>query len=195
MAEGQVIPTADFLEIASDITIAWLSNPNVNAGASDVPTFLKAMHATIIELSSSPTIEIADVPVEFVPAVPVRSSVKPDYIISLINGQKFKTLKRHLSTHGLTPEEYRARYGLKSDYPMVAASYSEHRRDVAQKLGLGRKPAPSMTQEEPEAIAVVAEPAPAKLKRKPGKPRVGKAAAPIASSPKPGRAKKQGFEA
>ncbi len=180
MAEEQVNPTVNPIEIASEITVAWLSNPNVNAAASEVPAFLKAVHTTLNELSNGATTEIVDAPVEFVPAVPVRSSVKPDYIISLINGRKFKTLKRHLSLNGLTPKEYRERYGLKSDYPMVAANYSEHRRAVAQRLGLGRKPAAAAAPSEPEAIAVAVETAPAKTKRGSAKPRATKAAASIA---------------
>ena len=182
MAEEQVNPTVNSLDIAREITVAWLSNPNVNAAASDVPAFLKAMHETISQLSSGATTQTPDEPAEFVPAVPVRSSVKPDYIISLIDGRKFKTLKRHLALQGLTPEAYRERYGLKSDYPMVAPSYSEHRREVARKLGLGRKPAVESAQSAPETLAVAAEATPAKPKRDPAKPRAAKAAAPKAKT-------------
>ena len=75
-------------------------------------------------------------------AVSVRKSLaSPDHIISMIDGKPYKTLRRHLTTNGLTPDEYRARYGLKADYPMVAASYSESRRALAKSIGLGRKPA------------------------------------------------------
>lgn len=77
---------------------------------------------------------------EFTPAVSVRKSLaSPDHILSMIDGKPYKSLKRHLSGHGLTPAEYRARYGLKSDYPMVAPGYSAQRREVAKRLGLGRK--------------------------------------------------------
>jgi predicted transcriptional regulator len=179
VAEYQTHPTVDFLDIAREITVAWLSNPNVNAAASDVPAFLKAMHATISELSSGPTIEETDVPVEFVPAVAVRSSIKPEYLISLINGKKYKTLKRHLALHGLTPQDYRERYGLKSDYPMVASNYSEHRREVARKLGLGRRSAQPVAQEQSETIAIPAEPERAQPKRSPVKTREDKASASI----------------
>lgn len=184
MADDQVNTASNPLDIAREITVAWLGNPNVNAAANDVPAFLMAIHATISELSNGPVVEAAAVSVEFVPAVAVRSSVKPDHIVSLINGQKFKTLKRHLSLHGLTPKEYRERYGLKADYPMVAASYSEHRREVARKLGLGRKPAPLAAEVLPEATAVDVEPAPAKPKPKrgPAKARIAKAGAPVAKA-------------
>jgi predicted transcriptional regulator len=77
---------------------------------------------------------------EYTPAVSVRKSLaSPDHIVSMIDGKPYKTLRRHLSTHGLTPEDYRARYNLKADYPMVAPAYSEHRRAMAKKIGLGAK--------------------------------------------------------
>ena len=109
------------------------------ASAEEVPGFLRKMHETIGELAKGPEADAAPAAPEHVPAVPVRSSVKPHYIVSLIDGRKMKSLKRHLAKHGLTPSEYRERYGLKPDYPMVAPNYSAHRREVAQKLGLGRK--------------------------------------------------------
>ena len=104
-----------------------------------MPTFLRKMHETIGKLAKGPEPDAAPAAPEYVPTVPVRSSVKSDYIISLIDGRKMKSLKRHLASHGLTPQDYRERYGLKPDYPMVAPNYSAHRREVAQKLGLGRK--------------------------------------------------------
>jgi len=133
------------VELAAELTIAWLGNQNVRAAAEDVPAFLRQMHATIEGLStsqSSAAIESSEAPhdQEFVPAVTVRKSLSSkDHIISMIDGKPYKTLRRHLSTHGLTPEQYRERYKLKPDYPMVAASYSEQRRAVAKRLGLGQK--------------------------------------------------------
>jgi predicted transcriptional regulator len=77
------------------------------------------------------------------PAVSIRSSVKPDHIVCLEDGKKLKMLKRHLMTHyNLTPDQYRQRWGLAADYPMVAPNYAEKRRDLAKKIGLGRKPGP-----------------------------------------------------
>jgi len=149
------------IELATELTIAWLNNPNVRATAEDVPTFLKSIHATIGELSSGGP---AQAEPDYPPAVPVRSSVKPDYIISLIDGRKLKSLKRHLSTHGLTPAEYRERYGLKPDYPMVAPNYSAQRRQVAQRLGLGRK-----GRDARAAAAAPAPDAPAKGAAKPAR--------------------------
>jgi predicted transcriptional regulator len=103
---------------------------------------------------------------QYVPAVTVRKSLASrDFIISLIDGKPYKTLRRHLSTHGLTAEDYRARYNLKPDYPMVAPSYSETRREVAKKLGLGQKGRTARTQAAP-----VATPA-APPRKRAGRPR------------------------
>ncbi len=137
------------IELATELTIAWLSNPNTRTSADEVPTFLGKMHDSILALASSSGTSgpAAEEPTEYVAAVSVRKSLShPDHIISMVDGKKYKTLRRHLSTHGMTPEEYRARYNLKADYPMVAANYSESRRAMAVKIGLGRKagePAPS----------------------------------------------------
>lgn len=131
------------VELATELTIAWLSNPNTRTTAEDVPSFLKSMHDAVAGLSAPDVAAEADEPSqEFTPAVSVRKSLaSPDFIISLIDGKSYKTLRRHLATNGLTPDEYRERYGLKRDYPMVAANYSESRRAMAKKIGLGRKPA------------------------------------------------------
>lgn len=135
---------ANLVELATDLTIAWLGNSNNRATAEDVPEFLKKMHATLSELSGTAGTASddtsADQPVEHVPAVSARKSLgSKDHIISMIDGKPYKTLRRHLSTHGLTPEEYRQRYNLKPDYPMVAETYSEQRRLMAKKIGLGQK--------------------------------------------------------
>jgi predicted transcriptional regulator len=130
------------VELATELTIAWLGNQNNRVTAEDVPAFLRAMHATVTELAGKSTVEgeEASPAQEFTPAVSARKSLaSKDHIISMIDGKSYKTLRRHLSTHGLTPEEYRARYNLKSDYPMVAPSYSEQRRAMAKKIGLGSK--------------------------------------------------------
>ena len=131
------------VELATELTIAWLGNQNNRVAADEVPAFLRTMHATLTELSSGTSSEAAaeETPSsEFTPAVSVRKSLgSKDHIISLIDGKPYRTLRRHLSTHGLTPEEYRARYNLKPDYPMVAESYSAQRREMAKKIGLGNK--------------------------------------------------------
>ena len=129
------------VELATELTIAWLSNPNTRTNADDVPAFLKSMHDAVAGLNGSAAPEAEAEPAqEYTPAVTARKSLaNPDFIISMIDGKPYKTLRRHLSTNGMTPDEYRQRYGLKADYPMVAANYSESRRAMAHKIGLGRK--------------------------------------------------------
>jgi predicted transcriptional regulator len=142
MSETESVST---IELATEITIAWLGNPNSRPAAEDVPTFLRNIHAAVSELAGAPASgaeDVADAPAqtEHVPAVSARRSLaSKDHIISMIDGKPYKTLRRHLSTHGLTPAEYRQRYNLKADYPMVAPNYSEARRAMAKKIGLGQK--------------------------------------------------------
>ncbi|HEX8402554.1 MAG TPA: MucR family transcriptional regulator [Allosphingosinicella sp.] len=148
------------VELATELTVAWLSNPNNRVSADEVPAFLQRMHSTLAGLSESEEPEQVDEEVaqSFTPAVTARKSLSsPDHIISMIDGKPYKTLKRHLSRNGLTPEQYRERYNLKPDYPMTAPTYSEHRRAMAHKIGLGAKGR--------QARAAQQEPAPAKPAR------------------------------
>ena len=130
------------VELAAELTAAWLANPNTRTNADDVPAFLRSMHAAVAQLSgANATADPEESAQAYEPAVTVRKSLaSPDHIISLIDGKPYRTLRRHLASNGLTPEEYRARYNLKADYPMVAPSYSEARRTMAKSIGLGRKP-------------------------------------------------------
>lgn len=149
------------LEYATEITVAWLSNPNTRATAEDVPAFLISMHGAVQQLNSSGSAQEEGEPAqEYTPAVTVRKSLaSSDHIISLVDGKPYKSLKRHLSSHGLTPTQYRERYGLKADYPMVAPAYAETRRQLAKKIGLGRKPGQKIGQKAPKAETIVpAEP-------------------------------------
>ena len=129
------------VHLATELTIAWLGNPNTRTTADDVPAFLQSMHSAVEKLSAAEGPQAEAVPAqEFTPKVTARKSLaSPDHIISLIDGKPYRTLRRHLKTNGLTPEQYRERYNLKADYPMVAPSYSESRRAMARKIGLGRK--------------------------------------------------------
>jgi len=128
------------VELAAELTAAWLANPNTRTNADDVPAFLRSMHAAVAQLSGASTpAEPEEAAQTYEPAVTVRKSLaSPDHIISMIDGKPYKTLRRHLSSNGLTAEEYRARYNLKADYPMVAPTYSEARRTMAKSIGLGR---------------------------------------------------------
>ena len=134
---------ANTVELATELTIAWLSNPNTRVSADEVRAFLQAMHVAVTELTSDTG---QDAPADdspsqtFSPAVSVRKSLASrDHIISMIDGKPYRTLRRHLTGHGLTPEQYRTRYNLKADYPIVAESYSAARRAMAMKIGLGQK--------------------------------------------------------
>ncbi|MDP1027005.1 MucR family transcriptional regulator [Sphingomonas sp. KR1UV-12] len=141
----------DLVMLAAELTAAWLANPNNRVNGDDVPAFLIKMYETVQQLSG--TSQAIAEPVggpEYTPAVSVRKSLaSPDHIVSMIDGKTYKTLKRHLSTNGLTPDEYRERYGLKADYPMVAQAYGEARRAMAVKIGLGRKPRAATPEEAP----------------------------------------------
>ena len=118
----------------TDIVVSYVANNAV--GAEQVPSLIRSIHDTLAGLGT----ENKDQPRPD-PAVSMRSSVKKDHIVCLEDGKKFKMLKRHLMTdHGMTPDQYRARWGLPNDYPMVAPDYAEKRRDLAIKIGLGRKP-------------------------------------------------------
>ena len=120
--------------LTSDIVAAHVSNNSV--AVSDVATLIQNVHAALTGLSTpAPAPEVKPEP-----AVSVRASIKPDYIICLEDGKKLKMLKRHLKTaYNISPEEYRARWGLPSDYPMVAPNYAKHRSNLAKEIGLGTK--------------------------------------------------------
>lgn len=143
----------NILELAAELTAAWLANPGTRTDASDAPDFLRLMHTSISQLVDTTDIGSADRSIpNFKPVVSVRKSLaSPEYILSLITGEPFKTLRRHLALHGLSPSEYRLRYDLAADYPMVAPSYSERRRTIAKSVGLGQKVANKQVKKTPDA--------------------------------------------
>ena len=161
--------TIDAVTLATELTIAWLGNPNTRTNPDDVPAFLASMHTAVAGLGGGSAQPVAEEPAqEHVPAVSVRKSLaSKDHIISMIDGKPYKTLRRHLATNGLTPDDYRQRYGLKPDYPMVAENYSEARRTVAKSIGLGRKPGQKAGEPAPKADDTAANPP--KKARKSGK--------------------------
>lgn len=154
----------DTIALAAELTAAWLANPNTRPEADAVPAFLTSMHAALVALDAPADADrAAEEPAgaEYPPATTARKSLaSPDRIISMIDGKPYRTLRRHLSSNGLTPDEYRARYNLKPDYPMVAPAYSEARRAMAKQIGLGRKPKVAAPAPAEPAPAAPAEPKP-----------------------------------
>ena len=135
MQQEQKHVSETLITLTSDIVAAHLSNNDV--AVADVPGLITNVYAALANLGETPVVEEAKPQ----PAVAIRNSVKPDYIVCLEDGKKLKMLKRYLRTnYNMSPEEYRARWGLAADYPMVAPNYAETRRDLAKKIGLGRKP-------------------------------------------------------
>lgn len=135
MTDEQAISRGELLALTAEIVSAHVTNNSVGQG--DMPDLIQQVYNKLTELAAGE--EAASV--ELTPAVPVRKSVTDDYIICLEDGKKLKMLKRHLMTaYGMTPEEYRAKWGLKPEYPMVAPNYAAKRQELAKKIGLGRKP-------------------------------------------------------
>ncbi|MCT8971250.1 MucR family transcriptional regulator [Microbaculum marinisediminis] len=131
----QTTPKTELIELAADIVSAYVSNNTVPT--SDLAALIGDVHQALV---SAATGAMEPVKEELKPAVPVRRSVTPDFIICLEDGKKFKSLKRHLRTHyDLSPEEYREKWGLAPDYPMVAPNYAAARSALAKKMGLGQR--------------------------------------------------------
>jgi predicted transcriptional regulator len=152
--------STEAVALTADIVSAYVSNNSVEAG--ELANLISQVHQALIQAAEGPKAE-PEVPPT--PAVPVKKSITPDYLISLEDGRKYKSLKRHLSTRGMSPDDYRTKWGLPKDYPMVAASYSAQRSSLAKSLGLGR--ARAGTAEDAPAAEPQAEAAkPARGRRK-----------------------------
>lgn len=124
----------DLLRMTADVVAAYVSKNRL--GATDVPQVIGRVYASLSGLGGRP-VRVAGPPQK--PAVPVKRSIMPDHIVCLEDGKKLKMLKRHIrTTYGLSPEEYRSKWGLPADYPMVAPNYAAQRSDFAKKIGLGR---------------------------------------------------------
>lgn len=125
----------DLVELTAEIVSAYVSNNTVVA--SDLPVLISDIHQALSRATSNAAPMERE---ELRPAIAVKRSVTPDYIICLEDGKKFKSLKRHLRTHyNLSPEEYREKWGLPHDYPMVAPNYAAARSELAKKMGLGTR--------------------------------------------------------
>ena len=120
------------IALTAEIVAAHVGNNNIDV--AEIPTLIRNVHGALAGLGTA----VEQPAPRAEPAVPVRSSIKPDYIVCLEDGRKLKMLKRHLMTHyNLTPDQYRAKWNLPADYPMVAPNYAEQRRSLAKQIGLG----------------------------------------------------------
>jgi predicted transcriptional regulator len=142
--------TPNYIELAADLVSAFVSKNSVPA--AELPALIGSVHQALTKVASGSTQQPAEEQKK-APAVSVKKSIQPDYIVCLEDGKRFKSLKRHLRTvYDLTPDQYRAKWGLAHDYPMVAPNYAAARSELAKQLGLGQK-----RRSEP---AVEAQPAP-----------------------------------
>lgn len=141
----------DVVSIAADIVAAYVSNNPLPVG--ELPKLIGDIHAALQGIGTPATAPI----VKQEPAVSIKRSLTPDYIICLEDGKKFKSLKRHIAVHfNLSPDEYRQKWNLPADYPMVAPNYSASRSVLAKSIGLGRKPAPAPAEKPKRARAAAA---------------------------------------
>ena len=125
---------SELIEMTADIVSAYVGANSVSAG--ELPALIQSVHATLAGISGGAA---AAEPVAKEPAVPLKRSITPDHLICLEDGRKFKSLKRHLRTkYNMSPEDYRAKWGLPKDYPMVAPNYAKARSDLAKQMGLGQ---------------------------------------------------------
>lgn len=144
----------DFVGLTAEVVSAFVMHNPIQK--SDLPDLIAAVHTSLIGLSQKGVAREAEKPV---PAVSIKKSLSPDYLISLEDGRRYKSLKRHLSGRGLTPERYREKWGLPPDYPMVAPNYAKQRSDLAKSMGLGRtrrqveEPAPAAAKGRRKAAA------------------------------------------
>ena len=129
------VTSETYIELTAEIVSAYVSNNPVSA--SELPGLINQVHSALTRVSGGSI----DVPIEpLKPAVPVKKSISPDHIVCLEDGKKFKSLKRHLRTqYNMTPEQYREKWGLPPDYPMVAPNYAEARSQLAKQMGLGQQ--------------------------------------------------------
>jgi MucR family transcriptional regulator, transcriptional regulator of exopolysaccharide biosynthesis len=128
------VTSSDTVETAAEVVAAFVANNSLPVG--ELPVLIQTVHAALTKLKEGVETPAAEEPKA--PAVPIRRSVTPEYLICLEDGKHFKSMKRHLGVHGLTPDQYREKWKLPSNYPMVAANYAAKRSVLAKKSGLGR---------------------------------------------------------
>ncbi|WP_407523548.1 MucR family transcriptional regulator [Methylobacterium oryzisoli] len=157
-------PLHDLTTLTAGVVSAYVSKNSVPI--SELATLLNLVHDALRGLGAPPASE----PVKLTPAVPIKKSITPDYLISLEDGRQYKSLKRHLTTRGLTPQEYRQKWGLPQDYPMVAANYAAQRSELAKSIGLGQQrrkaSAPKSATPDPAITAAATDTKPVRRTRK-----------------------------
>jgi predicted transcriptional regulator len=134
MATDSPTTASELASLTAELVSAYVGNNVVQQ--NDLPQLIASVHASLSALGTQQPVAQAERPV---PPVPIKKSITPDYLVSLEDGRRYKSLKRHLAGRGLTPEQYRRKWGLAGDYPMVAPNYAKQRSDLAKAAGLGRK--------------------------------------------------------
>lgn len=125
--------SVEMIELAAEIVSAYVGNNSVHVG--DLPNIISSVHSALQNLGQPQE----PVPEKLTPLMPIKKTITPDHLVSLEDGKRYKSLKRHLSGRGLTPQQYRQKWSLPSDYPMVAPNYAAQRSELAKAAGLGRK--------------------------------------------------------
>jgi predicted transcriptional regulator len=129
------MPASVPIQLAAEVVAAFVSNNSL--AKAELPSLIQTVYAALMRLAAGP--ESAPPQIEAkIPAVPVRKSISPDFLICLEDGKRFKSLRHHLTVHGLTPEQYRQKWNLPSEYPMVAPNYAARRSALAKQIGLGQ---------------------------------------------------------
>jgi predicted transcriptional regulator len=128
--------SSDYVALAAEVVSAFVGHNSLPV--SELPSLITSVHAALVKISGGSASPAPAEPEVLTPAVPVRKSITPDYLVCLDDGRKFKSLKRHLASLGMTPDQYRAKWSLPADYPMVASNYAATRSALAKKIGLGQ---------------------------------------------------------
>lgn len=161
MSENAETISTDYLEFAADIVAAYVSNNSIPV--SELPSLIAGVHTALAGLSNGAA-QTDDAKVEKQTPAQIKKSITSDALISFEDGKPYKTLRRHLTLRGLTPEAYRAKHGLPADYPMTSASYSAQRSELARSLGLGqqRRKAAAKDVAADETVSSASKPKPAR---------------------------------
>ncbi|MEE8630357.1 MULTISPECIES: MucR family transcriptional regulator [Methylobacterium] len=155
MSDVNLEQQTEFVGLAADIVSSYVANNNLQV--AELPALIASVHASLTALGRP-----AEAPVEETRVTPaqIRKSVTPDHLMSFIDGKPYRSLKRHLTSQGMTPAEYRQKFGLPHDYPMVAASYAAQRSALAKSLGLGQRRRDAAAAAREEAVQDTAQEAP-----------------------------------